>query len=199
MLLAWSEHCANKKRDLCEISEYLLKLSRPVDVLTHLGLLDWPTLTVGARRGWATAADVAEFATNWLVEHPADNDPRILELAMVDASGGEGVLTLLDAYVVSTTGASPGYEISREVDRWRLASLKLLVDSDSEPEAIFGEFEELYAEFGYPEDMAPCGRYFESPAQQRHGWTIGDQEESPIECMRGLINSLEAKLCPRRT
>ena len=176
-----------------------LRASRPIEVLEQSGLLGWPTLSVGFKRGWATAADVAEFATNWLVEHPADNDPRILELAMVDASGGEGVLTLLDAYVVSTTGASPGYEISREVDRWRLASLKLLVDSDSEPEAILNKFEELYAEFGYPEDMAPCSRYFVSPAQQRHGWAIGDQGESPIECIRGLVNSLEAKLRPRRT
>ncbi len=167
---------------------------RAIDILRQLGQLDWRVLLVGWRRGWATRGDIIAFAVAWLLQHSDDEDSRIAELAGGESLEDAELEAILGSYAAAGNGSLPEDRRSAEVDKWRLAHLRLLADGALDPEAKLARLEELYAEFDYPEDMAACSRYYLSPSQRQHGWAVGDQCPSPLDAMEAVLSELEERL-----
>lgn len=167
---------------------------KAIDVLRQLGQLDWRTLFLGWRRRWATRSDVIDVALGWLEENPDEKDSRIARLAGGESLEDAELEAALASYVAAHSGPLPSDRDSVELDKWRLAHLRLLADSALDPEAKLARLEELYAEFDYPEDMAACSRYYTSSSQQEHGWAVGDQCSSPLEAMEAVLEELSEKL-----
>lgn len=165
-----------------------------IDVLRQLSQLDWRALLVGWWRGWATRADIIDFAVAWLLEHPDERDSRVVQLASGEDLEDAELEAALAGYVAAVSGSLPSDRDSIDVDKWRLAHLRLLVNSALDPEAKLDRLEELYAEFDYPKDMAACSRYYISPAQQEHGWAVGDQCSSPLDALEAVLGKLSEKL-----
>jgi len=165
-----------------------------IDVLRQLNQLDWHTLLVGWWRRWVKRIDIIDFAVSWLLQHPNEEDSRILQLADGESLEDAELEATLADYVEAVSGALPSDRSSIEVDKWRLAHLRLLVDSTLDSEAKLNRLEELYAEFDYPEDMAACSRYYISPSQQQRGWAVGDQCPSPLDAMRVVLRELSEEL-----
>ena len=167
---------------------------RAINILQQHGQLDWSVLLVGWRRGWATRADIIAFAVAWLIQHPDDENSCIVDLAGGESLKNAELEALLENHVAAVNGSLPDDRRSPEVDKWRLAHLKLIADGAIDPETKLVRLEELYAEFDYPEDMAACSRYHLSPSQRQHGWVVGDHAPSPLDAMEAVIRELEERL-----
>ena len=172
----------------------MMAAGKAIDVLRQLGQLDWRTLYLGWRRCWATRSDLIDVAVRWLDEHPDENDIRVTQLAGGESLEDAELEAILTSYVAALTGSLPSDGNSAELDKWRLALLRVLAEGPLDPEAKLARLEELYAEFDYPEDMAACSRYYVSPSQQENGWAIGDQCPSPLAAMEAVLNQLSEKL-----
>jgi len=171
-----------------------MAVRKAIDVLRQLGQLDWRALLVGRWRCWVTPTDVIDFAVAWLLEHPDEKDSRVVQLADGESLEDAELEATLADFVKAVSGSVPSDRNSVEVDKWRVAHLRLLADSTLDPEAKLTRLEELYAEFDYPKDMAACSRYYILPSQKQHGWAVGDQCPSPLDAMDTVLRDLSEKL-----
>ena len=164
-----------------------------VDLLRDLGLLNWPTLFVGWKRRLVSRADLVDFAVAWLLEHPNEDDARIVEMASGGHLDDAELTVLLGEYVEMTTSAYGEGEYSSYLDRWRLAEVWILAMSELDEETKLDRLEQLYADYDYPEDMARCSRYYVDSMQEQNGWAVGDLLQSPLDAMGDLL----VELCTR--
>lgn len=145
-----------------------------INELKKLGLICWPTLLVGQQKGWVSKSDIADYAMSLLADENCENeDIAVLASAnTLNDSEVNGLLQRMSREVSSDAGV---------LDKWRLAILMALNNSDlSEVEKI-NRLQELYAEFDYPEDMKSCSIYSQDAVD-------------PLSAMREVIDSLKQQL-----
>lgn len=122
----------------------------PFKVLVSLGLACWATIFLGFRKRWIRRDEIFEYAINQLL-NGCENE----RVAMIAGGGYLSDEELLDAI-------SKEMEIvdcADEMDKWRLAFLVCIEASSDSDEDKTNELQEIYADFGYPEDMASCSIY----------------------------------------
>lgn len=162
--------------------------------MKHLSLIDWPSLLIGWNRGWVSRDIVIDFAVDWLVTHPAETDDRVALMA-----GGELIddaeLKQLLVDVVRSSGFARSE--SDSVDRWRLAHLWALSQSKIDDNSRLDKLEELYADFGYPEDMAACSRYYVAP-DGVGALQTNSERLSPLGAMQKVIRDLRSRFSGER-
>lgn len=159
-------------------------------VLMSEGLLDWSTALVGFRRGWMTSADVSELAVARIVEASGEIDSDVAELT--SATG----LLLVDVedHLVSLVERSPGVEEETAVRRWLLATLIDVEGAGLGEEATLVRLQEIYAEFGFPEELryvSPYNLTFDEWACEPQ---VGSATSSPLEWFRRSVLELRASL-----
>ena len=159
-----------------------------VEAMKELAILDWHALQVGLQQGWASRRDVIDFAVDWLVSHQDENDHRVALMAGGESCDDEELGQLLSSYVSSN---DLSFSEDDTKDKWRLAHLWALNASEQNSELQLDRLEELYAEFGYPEDMMACSRYFVPPDQSNA--VIGECLSSPLDAMRQVIAELRSR------
>ena len=125
---------------------------KPIDALRILSLVSWSMLYIGFQRGWVKKSDIADYATNQLSADMDNGDENIAVLASAYSLDDSEVLDLL-----LKVGGDEKYQNS--IEKWRLAKLVALSESVLCEEEKLYKLQELYAEFDYPEDMAPCSVY----------------------------------------
>lgn len=157
--------------------------------LARQGVLSWSVLAVGLDRGWTDPASVAEAAQDWLSQHPGQEPSSVLLLA-----GGEGE----EPDVVKSWLSEATEELGSEseetcLDLWRWAKLTTLDEAAVRAEAKLERLQELYADFGYPEDMAACSIYHVEPGATKPGETGKD----PLVAMKEVIATLAGRLLAR--
>ncbi|MDA8142165.1 MAG: DUF2247 family protein [Desulfobacteraceae bacterium] len=121
-----------------------------VKMLKGLGLLCWSTIYVGFKKGWLKPKDVIDYAVSLLM---ADNDDE----AVVLIAGGEflndeELLNLVSHQVQNIDEAAA-------LEKWRLADLLCVAESESNDQEKLDNLQEVYAKFEYPEDMKSCSIY----------------------------------------
>lgn len=123
---------------------------KPLKVLANFGLLDWSSILLGFRNGWIERSDIYQYAFDLLQKGCDDKDVSIIAESE-DLNDYE-----LERIISNKTG---GTDESIDMDRWRLAFLMCLDDNKSSEEEKICKLQEIYADFGYPEDMSSCSIY----------------------------------------
>ena len=146
--------------------------------LAKLNLIDWPTLALGIDNGWIDKDAISSYAFERLHHGETDGDIALLagSNALSEDEVSELLATLCKKNSISTQEANP-----LALEKWRLAILSELQNSSLPPEEKLERLQELYADFGYPEDMASCSIYAQDGAD-------------PLDALQKTINTLEQRL-----
>lgn len=120
-------------------------------VREHLSLT-WSNIAWGFRHGWLDASSVVEYAIIRLAENHAVSSEEV-ELASLSQSELAEVPYLVDKIVGTMSDKS---DSRRD---WLYVILSWFYDQRREVADPLGIVERLYADFGYPDEMAPFVRY----------------------------------------
>jgi hypothetical protein len=166
----------------------------PIQVLREQRLLTWAALVVGFNYKWATRDDIVQFAVNWLVEHPLDDEQSVVLLAGSENETDEKVLEWLCQAARSKEGFiiddQSRYDV--EMGRWRYAHLVALDQSPLSNNEKLDALQKIYADFGYPQDMALCSKYGPSQFAIDAGHVLPSGVTDALETMRTVIAALRA-------
>ena len=146
--------------------------------LVKRDLIDWPTLATGLDNGWINKDAVSDYAFKLLSE--GREDPDIAVLAGSDSLTDDEVVGLLTG-LCKKEGIDITMEQPHALEKWRLARLAALKRSSLSTQDKLEHLQELYAEFGYPDDMASCSIYTQDGVD-------------PLEALQNVIASLEQRL-----
>ena len=155
----------------------------PIKVLKDLKLLSWSTLLWGWRKGWVNRKDMTDFAISLLANPIAGeySDKRAEKGLELIASGDflEEDLPRLVSQQVIQINQDANTEI--ESDKWRLANLICLAESDRDIRSTLDMLQDIYVHFDCPKDMSACSLY--SP-----------EIIDPLEAMILVIDQLKRRL-----
>lgn len=144
----------------------------PLEVLGECRLLDWSSIWLGYKRGWVRREDICEYAISQLGDENCSENIAIL------AGGGYLSDEEFEGIILNEINS---HGEAGSLDKWRLAFLLCIaVSNDSYADKV-SELQEIYAEFGYPEDMASCSVY-------------SSDEVCPLEAMNEVVKNLRKKL-----
>lgn len=147
----------------------------PINVLINLGLLGWSTILLGLKKGWIRRKDVIDYAVDLLVN--GNNDEDVAIIACGESLGDDELLNLISNH--AERGDNPD-----DFDKWRLAHLISIVESDEGEQTKLDRLQEVYANFDYPEDMASCSIY-------------SQDEIDPLVAMEKVVEELKRRLTQR--
>ncbi|MHC8340462.1 DUF2247 family protein [Pseudomonas sp. HLT2-19-2] len=122
----------------------------PLNVLISLGLACWSTIFFGFRKRWIRRDDVFEYAISQLLN--GCESERVAIIAGGEYLSDEELLAIISKQMEMT-------DCVADMDKWRLAFLLCIDASDDSDENKINRLQEIYADFGYPEDMASCSIY----------------------------------------
>lgn len=109
-------------------------------------LASWGDVAFGATHGLLSVEEVARYALSCIDESASDDVlPALLDLAY-------GGLPISDAVHVCESLASPE-ELSAAKDRWEYAAVRDVLARDVPAEQKLKDLDDVYALFGYPEEM----------------------------------------------
>jgi len=147
----------------------------PVKILINLGLLCWSTILLGLDKGWVSRKDVIEYAVDLLVK--GNEDENVVIIAGGEPLGDDELLDLISNLVEQSDNTG-------ELDKWRLAHLISIAESNEGEQSKLDRLQEVYANFDYPEDMASCSVY-------------SQDEIDPLVAMMQVVEELRNKLTQR--
>jgi hypothetical protein len=147
----------------------------PIKVLIDLGLLCWSTIQLGLGKGWVSRQDGIDYAVDLLVK--GNDDESVAIIAGGELLGDDELLDLISNQVEQSdkTGG---------LDKWRLAHLTSIAESNEDEQCKLDRLQEVYANFDYPEDMAACSIY-------------SQDEIDPLVAMMQVVEELRNKLTQR--
>jgi hypothetical protein len=119
----------------------------------------WAALKQGVSEGWISRANVVAHAVH-LLERDLQASDDVVLLAGLTQDELLDVDELLDRLAV-------GEEAPADSDYWRRRALRWLYEHRDEVDDPLGVVEEIYAHFGYPEDMASFVRYMPPTSWRR--------------------------------
>ena len=162
---------------------------RVIQLMTAMGLLDWPAVIAGWDRHWLWRTDVVHLAVEWLVRNPDDDRIAVALLAGGEEYCDDEIRKLL----MDVVGDSPMDE-RVAMDKWRLAVLSALAEKNLDWEDTVTQLEEIGAVFGAPEDMRLCTRYGPSEeAIKRGAADASDLTVDPLDAMVKVIGDLKRR------
>ncbi|MCZ4282100.1 DUF2247 family protein [Kiloniella laminariae] len=144
----------------------------PLKVLINFNLLCWSTILIGLRRGLISQKDVIDCAVDLIVN--GNDDVEVAIIAGGESLGDEELFNLISNLVKQP-------DKSVDLDKWRLAHLLYIAESDDDEQTKLNRLQEVYANFDYPEDMASCSIYSQS-------------EIAPLVAMIQVIEKLRIRL-----
>lgn len=129
------------------------------DVMKQVNLLGWHTLLVGLERGWCTKANLIAYAETCLIQAEDEIDGDVVAIASGEGVS-EGELISIGLHFLDAHGQPMSKEEKIEsVEKWRFAHLAWLLRCRASDEEKISTLQELYAQFGFPDDMAGCSIY----------------------------------------
>ncbi len=144
----------------------------PIKIMINLGLLCWPTILFGFRKGWVSRKDVIDYAVDLLINGSDNEDVAII--AGGESLGNDELLDMISNQVEQAKN-------STALDKWRLAYLLNIAESDENQQTKLDRLQEVYANFDYPEDMASCSIY-------------SQDEIDPLVAMMQVVEKLRSRL-----
>lgn len=160
--------------------------TKEFQTLTNKNAMSWAALLEGFNRGWVSQLDVANYASEWLKENPQENVASISLLAGSEHDSSDEIR----AWLAQANEQGANEDTETALKRWRLGALMSIADDDSlvDDEKVM-RLQEVYAQFGFPEDMAACSPYYVEPNLR-----LGQSGISPLGAMAETIRNLEREV-----
>lgn len=159
-----------------------------LQILRELDLADWPTLRVGLARGWATTAEVVGAAAEKVASNPDVASPALVALASCFSDTAPDHIDDLLEDLISQAERTAAPQ--RSLDAWRLAQLLDARQEESIPEDLVDRAQEIYASFGYPEDMDAVSPYSPSRIDDAgRDITLLDEIDNVIAQLRSRLRA----------
>lgn len=162
--------------------------------LQQLGLLDWPTCLAGLKGGWMAASDVEALAMSEVLTTDSI-DSEVAELTSAKSFDLDRVERLVEGLAAQRSGT----RMDDVVRRWMLAFLLEIFSKSVSDEQRQQELEDLYAEFGFPEELRTLSKYNFSSEERAEIPVVGHQVLSPLAELVTVIEDLKSQLIRGRT
>lgn len=114
--------------------------------------LSWRDASIGYRRQWLSWDGAIALACSRLSE--GEDDPLVVELAGISKVAAACVGPLLD-----TLASHDTTDEATSKDKWLYLNLAWLFENKNKVDDPLGAVECVYADFDYPEEVAPFVRY----------------------------------------
>lgn len=117
----------------------------------------WSTVYWGVNNDILDPREVSKYVIEFINDNPDIDIPEIFELAWENNDKGE-ILRLMES--VSAHNISK-LDLVSEMDekKWRYCILRDLVKNEKNQKVILKKVEEIYSDFGYPNEMIPFISY----------------------------------------
>jgi hypothetical protein len=122
----------------------------PIKKLIELGLLNWSVIALGLKNNWINKKNVIDYAVN-LLEN-GDNNINIISISTGEYLDNHEFFSL-----VLTQAENKFFD--HDIDKWRLAFLLCLDESNADEQKKINKLQEIYSQFNYPKDMYFCSIY----------------------------------------
>jgi hypothetical protein len=151
------------------------------DVMKQANLLNWHTLLVGLERGWCKKENLIAYAETCLMQTGGEIDCDLVTIASGEEIS-EDELVSIGGHFLETQGQSMSpKEKIESMEKWRFAHLAWLLQCRVSNEEKISMLQELYAQFGFPDDMASCSIY-------------NSNGVDPLVAAKHVVESLSRKL-----
>lgn len=129
-----------------------------LDVLKRSGFVNWQVLLVGLENGWNEKSDLIRYAQDY-IERNDEVDEDIAAIALGKSLSKEDLALQVVRYLKSCGEDFSDTTKSDARDKWRFGFLIALLESDISEEKKIAELQDLYGQFGFPDDMTSCSIY----------------------------------------
>lgn len=144
----------------------------PIKILKNLGLFSWSTVALGLKKGWVSRKDAIDYAVDLLAS--GNEEEEVVIIAGGETLEDDELFNLIRKLVKPTDSASA-------LDKWRLAHLVAVAETDEDEQIKLDKLQEVYANFDYPEDMSSCSIY-------------SQDEIDPLVAMIQVIEELKSEI-----
>ncbi len=158
----------------------------PIFFINELTSLSWDEVAWGYHNQYIGWSDAVEFACERLGDH--EDEPMVAELAGFSKSESFETGQLLDKLAAK---AIDGNEKSIKA-KWLYLSLAWLFEIRASLPDPLEAVEEIYSDFGYPEDVAQFVRYM--PVTDGYDPSMHSIEENDVRLLSKWRNYLDVKL-----
>lgn len=141
----------------------------PLEMLGECRLLDWSSIWLGYERVWLRREDICEYAISQFGDENCSENIAIL-------AGGDYLSD--EEFEGVILNEINGHDETGGLDKWRLAFLLCIAASHGSYDKKVSKLQEIYAEFGYPEDMASCSIY-------------SSDDVCPLKAMSAVVKNLK--------
>jgi hypothetical protein len=129
------------------------------DSLKNANFLNWQTLLIGLERGWCQKENLIQYAESVLEKTVGETDGDLVTIVSGSRLPEDALISTALQFM-----DSHGLSMSEEkkfdaLEKWRFAHLSSLLHSVNSDEEKVSALQELYAEFGFQEDMISCSIY----------------------------------------
>ncbi|GHT89134.1 hypothetical protein AGMMS49543_28050 [Betaproteobacteria bacterium] len=129
------------------------------DVMKQTNQLNWHTLLVGFECGWCKKKNLIAYAETCLMQTGNEIDSDLITIASGEEIP-EDELVSIGSHFLEVQGHPMSQEAKNEsIEKWRFAHLVWLLQCHVSDEEKISLLQELYAQFGFPDDMASCSIY----------------------------------------
>jgi hypothetical protein len=151
-----------------------------LDIMNKLNLLDWYILLVGFEHNWCNRRNLIEFAESCLHKEVGNIDSELIDLVEGRFVSDQNFMYNLVRFLERDDHSGLEFKKNEAFEKWRLVHLiALLINMDSDEQKVL-KLQELYCQFGFPEDMRSCSIY-------------SDDGVDPLDAARNVIQKLLAR------
>lgn len=143
---------------------------RMINVLKESDQIDWNILLIGFELDWCTREDIIEYAEVCIAQTKTEVDLDLIRLIfdnppnrfdLIDIvkrlSSKAGLPTVDD--VIDIYDIDESHNAHDIIKKYQYASLSILLKSSYSSEKKVELLQDIYADFGYPENMRACSIY----------------------------------------
>lgn len=148
-----------------------------LDFLKAKGILFWDDLLIGFKNWWCEKDSFIEYATNLLMKSNEPVDANLACIAAGEFYSDQEIVDMAIKLLGLHGSALPDDRASKALEKWRFAHVASLLGEDITDEEKIDELQEIYAMFGFPDDMADCSIY-------------NQEQIGPLEAARSFVYNM---------
>lgn len=152
----------------------------PFEIIQENNLLDWTTLLVGLDRGWCKKEAVIKYTENQLLKNHGEIDTQLIDLINSEPEKQSEFILKFHEFLDHHEIEKIQDKINTATLKWRFAFITSMLEEETSEQEKIDLLQEIYGQFGFPEDMASCSIY--------HNDGI-----DPLEAAKNVVKSLRSQ------
>ncbi|MCQ8105008.1 DUF2247 family protein [Methylomonas sp. SURF-2] len=129
------------------------------EMMKRANLLEWHTLLVGLEHGWCEKSHLIKYAEECLRQVYGEIDGDLISIVIGESIPDDELISVCLRFIEAYGKPLSQEKKDEALEKWRFAHLSSLLESQDSDEEKINALQELYSQFGFPEDMASCSIY----------------------------------------